>query len=300
MRTLNLWIVAALLALGTGAATAPAAEVAEPPVDTGFHALRSLSFEEAREIAEPFLSPEGKLGYASSRGLLIIHDHPANIATVRKLLQEVDTAPVNIRVEVSFAESGEARTGAVGIDTGGVVVVHDGDGTHVQGSAVGVVRQTHVRGQESSSQFVLAGNNRPARIWVGSEVADPVWVFEYGCRRGWWRQDYVWRELGASLWVQPRLLPDGNIELEVYPKVTARGAEPLAVDVKELATRVVVAEGQAVSLGGLDEAKSAVYRKLLGVGKVFSGRNLAVTLRASVMRLPEPGGELRTGPATAP
>jgi hypothetical protein len=93
-----------LLVLSLGLLDVPTRAVAiEVPLETDFYRLRLLTFEEVRDAAQPFLSSAGKHGYAPNRNVLIIHDHPRQSETVKGILQEVDTAPANIRVEVAVA-----------------------------------------------------------------------------------------------------------------------------------------------------------------------------------------------------
>ena len=258
------------------------------PVETDFYRLKSLSFEEARAAAQPFLSPDGKLGYAAARNVLIIADHQKNIDRIKTVLKESDGTPANIRVEITFDnESGQGRLQA-GVESGEVRVTRDPanrarivNGRIAAGATAGTSREAGL-----TRQFVLAGNNRPARIWVGETTADPAWVSDYGVAHGWWRQELAWKDLGASLWVRPRVLSNGLIELEVYPRLTAPGHEDQSVDIRELSAKVIVGEGRQVPLGGLGEEQCQFYRQLFGPGRIFTGNRLAITLSASIMEIP--------------
>ncbi|NOY81812.1 MAG: hypothetical protein GXP31_12520 [Kiritimatiellaeota bacterium] len=262
--------------------------VIRKPPDTGFVTLRSLSYSEAREIVAPFLSEKGRLGFAQSRNLLIIHDYPENIEAVRRILKKVDTAPVNIRIDVAFDQSRRNSSADADVRIGGVTVRRRGGRTRIGAAGVLSAGAEERRSRTLTRQFVLTLNGHAARIWVGKEVADPVWVREYGYRHGWWRQELAKRRLGASLEVRPRVLPDGNIEIQVYPRLSARGPEPLSVDVKELTTTVVVRDGQTVRLGGLDQRKRDVYTRLFGIGRVFDGNRLTITLTPHLVRTKRP------------
>jgi len=262
--------------------------VIRKPPDIGFVYLRSLSFEEAREIAEPFLSEKGRLGFLASRNLLIIHDYDENIEAVRKAIARIDTDPVNIRITVTFDEARGQSGAAAGVRDAHVTVTHrDGD-IRVTGSGVVVLGARDRRIRDVTTQSILTANGRAASIWVGETVADPVWVRKYGLLHGWWEQEIVTRHLGASLWARPRLLPDGTIEIEVWPRITARGRRRLSVDVKEVATRVVTRDGQPVRIGGVDRSRRETYRRLFGIGRVFNGRDLSITLTPQVVRLRTP------------
>lgn len=242
------WTAALFALFGVCAFYAPGGRAADPKpplqlIETGFCGLKTLNPDEAKELATPLLSPEGKLGYVATRNILIIHDYPDRIEAVKKIIADVDADPVNIRVEVSFTEAGESSVRGGGLDSGGVVI-RSGDGrTRVVGGGTVSFRDNSNTRSGQSTQFVLTGNNRAAKIWVGKSVPDPAWVFRRGCERGWWQQDVVWQDLGASLWVRPRLLGNGLIEVEVFPKVTFRGQAERSVEVREVASRAVVADG---------------------------------------------------------
>ncbi len=268
--------------------------VIRKPPDTGFVTLQSLSYDEARQIAAPFLSKQGRLGFAQSRNLLIIHDFPENIEAIRKVLKKVDAAPVNIRIDVAFDQTRESSGAGAGLDIRGLTVRRRGGRTEVGGSAVLSAGAGQRRSRSFTNQFILTLNGHAASIWVGKEVADPVWVREYGSRHGWWREELglVKRRLGASLEVRPRLLSGDNIEIQVYPRLSARGPEPFSVDVKELMTKVVARDGQTVRLGGLDQRKRDAYMRLFGIGHVFDGSRLTITLTPHIVRTK------RTVPAT--
>ncbi|MBT3379000.1 MAG: hypothetical protein HN742_22090 [Lentisphaerae bacterium] len=309
-----------ILLLTVGALLTTAVEI-KRPIDVGFAPLQGMSYAEAREICEPFLSRDGKLGYARSRNMLIIHDFPEKIARIKKILLAVEVEPVNVRIDVTFDDVSERtasafdveprvrvtrgngtirvdgaprpgrRTGnRVPVETSRIVIggnVHDRGHTRVDGRVdirLGAGSETT---QEYTNQFVMAGNGKPARIWVGETVHDTVWIFDYGVRHGWWRPELVQRELGASLYVKPRVLPNDHVEIEVYPRVTMRGEEHMSVDVKEVSTQVIVRSGQTVQIGGLGRNTRQVYRRLFGISKVFNGSNLAISLTPTIIRMPK-------------
>ncbi|MFA4943929.1 MAG: hypothetical protein WC789_04430 [Lentisphaeria bacterium] len=291
LRRLPLWVavlgLAALLgrvmAAGPGEGTAPF--LPPDPIETGFYAIQGMAPEEARMVAEPLLSPQGKLGYLPSRNLLIIHDVKPRIEAIKKALAGADLPPMNIRIEVASLESGGRGERGLGVDD---LQLRVAPGGKVRGSARLQGRDTRRTTAASGRQFITTVNGRPAQIWVGQSVPEPQWVFEYGCGRGWWRQDWVWQELGASLWVRPRVLGGNLVEVELYPRITFRGDRPRSIDVRELATTVVAAAGQPVPLGGLDESRREAYSRILGRGSVFNGSSFNLTLTVHLLPLPPP------------
>ncbi len=246
--------------------------------------LRSITFAEAEPVLRSFLTEEGRLVYFDSRNAIVVIDQSENVAVIKQVLEEIDTPAVNVRISVSFDTQSSGSEARVGAETGGIRITRSvGGKTTVEGDVFVGAGLGRTESSERSTQFVLTRSNRPARIWVGETVAEPLWVFEYGIRHGWWRRELVWQDIGASLWVQPRVLGDNMIEVEVFPRITVRGDQPLALDVKEVSTNVVVQNGQSMSLGGLDQEQRDFYVKLLGIGRIFNGRSLAITLRADIV-----------------
>ncbi|OGV81799.1 MAG: hypothetical protein A3K19_26405 [Lentisphaerae bacterium RIFOXYB12_FULL_65_16] len=281
MRTIIGWAVLLLATAWVGAV-----EI-KRPVDMGFVPLRAVSYEEAVELCTPLLSKDGKLTYAKIKNLLVIHDYPENIEAVKKLLAQIDEDPVNVRVDIFMDQAAQEKSSSFDVNLRNVRVEHRDGHTRVDGGIGISAGQGSREMSGSTNPFIMAGNGRPARIWVGETVADPVWVYEYGMGQGWWKQELVNRDLGVSLWVLPRVLPNDLVEIEVYPRVTARGSTPLSVDVKELGTKVVVQNGATMPLGGLDSSRRDAYRRILGVGSVFNGSNLSISVRPTIMRMPE-------------
>lgn len=276
--------IAACLVLGTGSVWAE-----DPPgMDVGFVRLKGLTLEEVKAAAAPLMSPDGKLSFVESKSMLVIHDYPEKIELVKKIVAELDGYPANIRVEVIFDEQKNAGQEELGIDAAGVSVTRQGGKTHASGGLVFSAGSSSRSSSDFTNQYVLTASNRPGQIWVGKSVPDVAWVQEYGARHGWWRPELVFQDVGASLWVLPRLLADGLIEVEVYPRLTSKGKSPLVLDIRQLSTKITVKDGQAMALGGLNQETCQVYSKLLGQAKVFNGSRLTITLRATVMPMPQP------------
>jgi len=109
--------------------------------------------------------------------------------------------------------------------------------------------------------FITVLSGYEGSIRVGEEV-----FFE---RLGYWSpigyEVLVEREfLGRSLVVRPRILQGGLVEVEVFPRFTRRGGRGV-IDVTELATKVVVRNGQSLVIGGTTSASSDVGSALFEV-----------------------------------
>jgi type II secretory pathway component GspD/PulD (secretin) len=251
--------------------------------------LRSISFAEAEQVITPFLSEDGRLVHLESRHAVVIIDLRRNVDMAKQILSELDVPPVNIRVMVTFDDISSARGAEAGAHTGGITITRTERGrTVVTGHADVFAAAGQSERSDVATQFLLTREGRPASIWVGETVAEPVWIFEYGYRHGWWRQELVWQDIGVRLQVLPRLIGSSTIDLEVYPRLTVRGDQPLSLDARELSTHVFLESGQTVTLGGLNRDQQEVYARLFGIGQVFNGRRLAITVRADIMPVPGP------------
>lgn len=265
------------------ASAAEEAEASTKELRTFF--LQTVAFADIEDLLQAIRSPSGHLHFIESRNMVLVYDKPAVVRHMQVLLQQIDRAPVNIRISVSFDESFEGGESGIGLTQGGLVVTHErGGGTRVGGTGTIAATDRTRRGRSETTQFLMVRDDRPARIWVGKTVAQPVWTFQYGLRRGWWQQDTVYQNIGASLWIHPRRIGDGHIRVEVYPVLTLEGRDARTIEARELSTEVVVADGGTIALGGLDEEKREAYRQLFGVGQVFDGRRLAIRLQAEIAR----------------
>ena len=262
-----------------------AAKKPSPFPTTGFVNLKSLTYEEAKLVADPYLSKTGKLGFLASRNMLVIHDLARNVDAIKAILGQADTTPVNIRIEVIFSDQTKGRDAGIRAEVRNLRTPRKKKGKKDWNRELSFGVHAGMDSREkNTSQFIVTSNGRSARIWVGKEVHDRFLIGRIGCRRGWWEQVFVERKLGASLWVLPKLIGDGLVEIELYPRITQRGEDGVSIDVRELALTVIAADGQIVSIGGLNEAQKEFYAGLFGIGKSFNGRTLDIQLRTNIMR----------------
>jgi hypothetical protein len=130
------------------------------------------------------------------------------------------------------------------------------------------------RTSSRETMFIVVASGSEGQIAVGSDT--------YVTRLGYWTP-YGYRVLvergfvGRSLVVRPRILGDGRVEVELWPRFTARGRRG-AIDVTELATKVVVRDGQSIVIGGSSGATEDVGAVLFGVGARRRTHTMTVVL----------------------
>lgn len=140
-----------------------------------------------------------------------------------------------------------------------------------------------------TQQQILVMNGGEAAITVAEEVPYSEWFWTWGRARGlWadgeWAQSTSWQQVGASLVVEPEVLPGGRIRVRLTPRFSSfldrrRGA----IDVHELTTEVVVREGEEIDVGGVPMSdREFQERFLIGIDRYGTTQRVNIRLKASV------------------
>jgi type II secretory pathway component HofQ len=119
------------------------------------------------------------------------------------------------------------------------------------------------RSSSRESTFIVCQSGTEGQILVGEDT--------FVQRLGYWGpfgyQVLVERAfVGRSLVVRPRILQGRLIEVELFPRFTVRGQRG-AIDVTQLATKVVVRDGQSIAIGGTTTAQDDIGAVLFGIGR---------------------------------
>lgn len=236
--------------------------------------LETLQFQVVDSVCRPWLSTGGILTYEAPRNAILVYDREEVITKIIKFVKDVDAPPVNVLVEVEYSGSSAKASDALRV-TGG------------RNSAIKLdAARRGGRGGSYNSMSVLAGNRLPATLWAGKTVVDPTWLQEQRLYPfnvvvvagrqifiGELGTDIRWADVGSKLMVQPSYDEfTGNVTVELFPVLSfldGKGRER-AVKVESLSTKVVVKEGQRVSIGGLVSAKAGDYSRILSGRQTFA------------------------------
>jgi len=128
----------------------------------------------------------------------------------------------------------------------------------------GMVQALH---QAEETQFLLVTEDFEGRLFIGREVPSVAWYRTYLLEEGYLAGPVVFRNVGTSLVVRPRVI--GNqIEVTLTPEIsyeTEDGRGTIAV--KKLSTTVRVPSGQSMEIGaGMknSEFENNFYRRETG------------------------------------
>jgi general secretion pathway protein D len=208
---------------------------------------------------------------------LLIRATPADYETIRAAINELDTRPLQVLIEVLIAEVRRDRQFGLGVDVRVPEQLEPRTGATLGGELSGgsagdvvlrvmrlgavraevVLRALAASGEVTilSRPVILAQNNEQARILVGDERPF-IQISRALPTDGAVRDQVVqYRDVGTQLTIRPTINPDGYVTLSVLQEVNTATAEtqfgaPI-ISTREAETRLLVKDGNTVVIGGL-------------------------------------------------
>ena len=121
--------------------------------------------------------------------------------------------------------------------------------------------------QSNEKQFLLVMDGLEGRLFIGNQVPYTTWYRDYLQREGYLTEVVVFRNVGASLVVRPRVVGD-QIEVTLTPEISYEAQDGRGtIAVTKLSTTVIVPDGQAIEIGGglqKSEFENNFYRRETG------------------------------------
>ena len=181
-----------------------------------------------------------------------------------------DDALGNVRVAVTFRwNATDDRTAAAVVARPGVVGV------------TGDVRRS--RSSANTQQQLLVMSGGTASLRIAQEIPYSEWFWTWGLGRGLWTEGVRWRDVATGMEVQPTVMPGGRIRVRLTPYFEyLLDAKRQTTKVHQLATEVVVREGQDLDVGGVPfEDTEFRERFLIGFDQSRGTSRATITLRAT-------------------
>jgi hypothetical protein len=206
------------------------------------------------------------------------------------------SSPNNVAITVqklgadqsSFAQAGLAFRDADErgvIQGGGPLIQKNGLRVGRGGPKLGGVLQVGgggVRSTTNEQMFIVCASGTEGSIQVGADTF--VQALGYWTVDGY--QVLIERAfVGRSLVVRPTILPNGMVQVTLWPRFTTRGPRG-AIDLTQLAATVVVRDGQPIVLGGLNSGREDIGAVLFGVGRETRTSTMTLILTPKIGGLP--------------
>ena len=228
-----------------------------------------------------------------TKNAVIVWGNDTEQESFARLIQELDTTPVQVLLEATIAEvslndeldfglrwffeegdvSGtfsDASNGAVASTFPGLSFLFQGSSAAVALNALASVTDVNV----VSSPSLLVLDNQEARLQIGDEVPIATQqVRETSDANAPIVNTISFRDTGIILTVKPRVSSSGQVILDIEQEVssvsntTTSGIDSPTISQRKIETSVVVSNGQTIALGGLiEEGRNATNSKVPGVG----------------------------------
>jgi type II secretory pathway component GspD/PulD (secretin) len=279
-----MWLSLAAAAVLPALLAASAQGVA-PQTDLKVYHLALTEFDAAAEVVRGLLSPEGRMVEDRTHHRLIVSDLPAVHERIREALRRVSVPLRNVRITVtSLALRGSSRESvgaSAGVSKGGVAV-RAGDDAPPSAAAVKAGAERSETAVTAVQELLVLSGARAA-ISVAEHTPHADWFWNWGGGRGLWsvQPGVSWSEVGASLVVQPTVIPDAMIRLRLTPRFSyfVDGSRT-ETEVTELATEVVLSDGAELDVGGMPVRDSEFYDRFL-TGYDHRGETERLEIRVS-------------------
>jgi type IV pilus assembly protein PilQ len=294
--------------------------------------LYYISAEEAQRMIEPILSTGGVIQSSSpaeregatvdssiaavtggdtmaDNDRLIVRDYPEAIADVEILLSELDVRPKQVLVEATIMSARLTEDTEFGIDwenLGDVAVnaVQSGFARPGTGMNVGISSdhfEAFIRALEEitdttllANPKILAVNKQLGQVYIGKKIGyrDSSGV---GLSGEVVEGEVKFLETGTKLSFRPYIGNDGYVRMDIFPKDSTGNLNSEGVPDEtstELATNIIIKDGQTVVIGGLFRDQITRTRNqvpLLGnlpiLGGLFRGHKDTTTREEMVILL---------------
>ncbi|MHC4653908.1 MAG: type II secretion system protein GspD [Planctomycetota bacterium] len=206
---------------------------------------------------------------------IVLLDYPENIVEVERLLKELDVRPRQVLIEATILSATLTEDMELGIDWNtidGVAVtktVTDGlmtDGlagavTGVTGLTVGITQdhlKVFIRALETitdttilANPKILAINKQLGQVYIGTKIG---YIDQTTQTQTSTTQSVKFLDTGTKLSFRPYIGNDGYIRMDIHPKDSSGTLKTNNIPDEssaELATNVIVKDGQTIVIGGL-------------------------------------------------
>lgn len=213
--------------------------------------LRYRTAPEVIPALQPLVEPGGAISGSDYK--LFVRASPANVAQIKRALEQIDRQPRSLMVSVRRAsrqtiERESADASVVIGNRGSSATVHATEGSSQrEGSSISSVQVL-----EGASAFISTGQSIP---FVTAVMA--------GGRRSWVGTSTTYRDVNSGFLVTPRISAQ-RVTLDIEQQAEQVGANNQSIGTQRITTQTSGTLGEWISLGGVSESASSQSSGTLG------------------------------------
>jgi hypothetical protein len=258
-----------------------------PKLTVEVYPLTAEADESLLETVRALIEPNGRAALDKKNNRLIVIAAPEQQKLVADLVKKLNVPQKNIQIEVRFLSAASAQERAIGVQPrDGVIVVPQVEKSF--GRVDVFWGDSRTQTARDVTQLVTVGNGGTGYIQVGEEVPYVDWFFQYGVNYGYISSQIQWKNVGARLAVQPRIVGDGSlINVRITPELSYFVDERRFITAFENAsTDVTVRNGEEFRIGGHGGNQEFYSKFLVGYGSGRQIRSLDIILKPTMLESP--------------
>ena len=238
----------------------------------------------AVEMVKAIIGPTGSVTLDETNHRLLVVATDDKHAQVESMMRKLNVPPKNVRIEVRFEGASDQQDVGAGVGASGEIVREEGI-TRTTIKVKPRVENTSVKTSSDVAQTLLVASGRQGSLHVGENVPYVDWFVDYGIRNGYLERSIEWKDVGASLIVEPIVIGGGPmIRIRLTPELSGLvDGNVYRTAFARVATEVVVQDGQTFQIGGLDKDEDFYSRFLIGFDRSGSRQSLNITLTPRIV-----------------
>lgn len=238
----------------------------------------------AVEMVKAIIGPTGSVTLDETNHRLLVVATDDKHAQVESMMRKLNVPPKNVRIEVRFEGASDQQDVGAGVGASGEIVREEGI-TRTTIKVKPRVENTSVKTSSDVAQTLLVASGRQGSLHVGENVPYVDWFVDYGIRNGYLERSIEWKDVGASLIVEPIVIGGGPmIRIRLTPELSGLvDGNVYRTAFSRVATEVVVQDGQTFQIGGLDKDEDFYSRFLIGFDRSGSRQSLNITLTPRIV-----------------
>jgi len=189
-------------------------------------------------------------------------------------------SPRQIKVLLESQQLADQSRNAV--QGSGSVIIHRGN-VEPSGRLGAVERRTTT--QRSTGTFTLVRDGGESILMVATRVPQQQLVFyrDWATGLGYLTRDVVFQDVGTSLRVSAKILPDNQVLVRLTPRISYFSQErPGVIDFTEAQTELIVPNGQPVSIGVSTTKMHEIVQQILGFNSRTSSGETSLVVTATI------------------